>query len=72
MISASEGERGHGKADVVWRLHEFCSINQFQMRTKGEGVKKSKNVADVINGCSPIPIQIPDSLLKWAQEVKRG
>ena len=33
-------------------LREFCSINQFQMQTRGEGVKKSENLADVINGCS--------------------
>ena len=27
-------------------------MNQIQMWTRGEGVKKSKNVEDVINGCS--------------------
>ena len=49
MMSASEGEVGHGKADVV---REVTLILQFQMRTRGEGVKKAEKFADVINGCS--------------------
>ena len=32
------------------RLLEFCSLNLFQMRTRGVGVKIVKNIAYVING----------------------
>ena len=36
------------------RLRELCSINQFQLRTKGGGVKKCETFADVIDGSSLI------------------
>ena len=42
MMSGSEGGGGDGKADVG-RLREFYSLNQIQMRTRGEGVTKSQN-----------------------------
>ena len=51
MMSALKG--GHGKVNVVKRLREIYSINQFQMQTRGEEVKKSEKFTDVINGCSP-------------------
>ena len=47
MMSALE----RGKADVVRGLREFYNINQIQMRT-GEGVKKSKKIADITSGSS--------------------
>ena len=47
MMSASEGEGGHGKAEIERRLRELYTTNQFQMRTRGEGVKISKNLADI-------------------------
>ena len=37
MMSASEGEGSHEKADSCVN---FLSINQIQMRTRREGVKK--------------------------------
>ena len=37
MMSTSEGEGGHGKADIDRRLHEFYATNQFQMQTRGRG-----------------------------------
>ena len=42
MMSASEGEGGHGRAEVVGlgRLRELNTINQFQMRTSGGGGKQ--------------------------------
>ena len=33
-------------------MYKFYSINQFQMQTRGERVKKSEYFADVIYGCS--------------------
>ena len=33
-------------------LREFYTANQFQMWTRGEGVNKSENVMDIINGGS--------------------
>ena len=49
MMSASEdGEGGHGKADIVLEV----PTNRFQLRTRVEGVKKSKKIVDVIYGCS--------------------
>ena len=35
MISALEGERGHGKVEVIREVAEFYNINQIQMRTRG-------------------------------------
>ena len=49
MMSATEGEEGHGKVDVV---REVVCINQVNA-VKVEGVKKSENVADFISG-SPL------------------
>ena len=43
-------------------LREFYSIDQFQMRTRGEGVKKSENFADIISGSSPRSRHILDFL----------
>ena len=43
MTSTLEGGGGHGKADVVKRLHEFKSINHFQITTMGKGGKSSLN-----------------------------
>ena len=52
MISALE--RGvHGNADVVRELPEFYGINQFPMRSRGEGIKKTKNFVDIVSG-SPL------------------
>ena len=31
-------------------MREFSTVDQSQMRTRGEGVKKSQNFADVIYG----------------------
>ena len=39
-----------GKRTEEGRLCEFISMNQFQMRTRGEGVKISKNFVDIIYG----------------------
>ena len=36
------------KQMLYGRLHEFYSINQIQMRTSGEGVKKSENFASYL------------------------
>ena len=47
----SEGEGGYGKVDKG-RLREFYCINQILLRTRGEGVKKSENHADIISGSS--------------------
>ena len=33
-------------------FYKLYTINQFLMRTRGKGVKKSGNFADVIDGCS--------------------
>ena len=52
MMSASVGEGAHRKADVIRRLQESYGISLFQKYSNGEGVKKSKKFADVINGCS--------------------
>ena len=50
MMSSVTTEGGHGKADVVRDLREFCRVNQFQMRTRGwEGVKKSEIFVNIIN-----------------------
>ena len=50
MMSASEG--GHGKADIVREVARIFSINQFQMRARGEGVKKSEILVDIISRSS--------------------
>ena len=47
MMSALEG--GHGEADVV---RGVAWIVYYTSADKGEGLKKSENFADVINGCS--------------------
>ena len=53
MMSTLEGEGVTENQTKSGRLHEFYSINQFQMRTRGEeGVKKSKTFVDIINECS--------------------
>ena len=52
MMSASEGEGAHGKADAIRELRPFYCINQVQMRKRGEGVKKSEIFVDIINGSS--------------------
>ena len=46
MMSASEG------GGVVEKLHEFYTTNQFQMWPRRNGGKKTKQFADVVNGCS--------------------
>ena len=65
MMSASEG--GHGKVDVVREVARFCSLNQFQMRARGEEVKKSENLADSISGSSLLhflaSLELPPSIL---------
>ena len=61
MMSTFERGGGHGIADVE-RLREFYSINRFQMQIRGEGVKKSKSFADVIN----------ESPLVWRKEEGRN
>ena len=53
MMSASEGERGgHGKANVIREVARIFYHKSDPNADKGEGVKKSENFADVINGCS--------------------
>ena len=50
MMSASEGKGFHRKVDVV---REFTRILQYKTvpnADKGEGEKKSENLADVISG----------------------
>ena len=47
MTSALQGEGGLGKADEV---RESSKGSCVKMRTRGEGVKKTENFADVING----------------------
>ena len=54
MMSASEGGGGHGKTDVEGGLREFYRIKQIQMRTRGEGIKKSKHLVNIISGSSLI------------------
>ena len=52
MMSASEGEGSHGKADVVrevaWILYYISVPNA----DRGERVKKSEIFVDIINGSS--------------------
>ena len=43
------GKGGPGKVDNVGRLLEFYSMNQFLLRTRGRGVKKSEKFADIID-----------------------
>ena len=50
MTSALRGEGGVGPKDDEVRERGFSTVNLNQMRTRGEGVKKSENLADVING----------------------
>ena len=50
MMSATEGEDREG--NVVRRLHEIYTRNQFQMRIRGEEDEKCENFAYVINGRS--------------------
>ena len=48
MTSAPRGEGGFSeKADEVRELSKGSCVN---LQTRGEGVKKSENFADVING----------------------
>ena len=44
MMSASEGEGVMEKQTLQGKLHKSYSINQIQMRTRMEGVKKSENL----------------------------
>ena len=41
---------------LLARASPSLTLDQIQMRTKGEGVKKSKKIMDIISGSSPIPI----------------
>ena len=54
MMSASKGAEGLWKSrqSKGGCVNKF-SINQFQKRTSGRGVKKSEYFADIIHGCSP-------------------
>ena len=55
MISAPVGGGGVMEKWIQGRkLHEFSVINQIQMRTRGEGVRKSDNFADIVSGSSQI------------------
>ena len=49
-------EGGPSKEDIVSNLSKGGCVN---LRTRGEGVKKSKFVADVINGSPPTPPPLP-------------
>ena len=53
MMSASEGV--HGKADVVREDTRILCYKSAPNADKGERVKKSENLANVINGCSLNP-----------------
>ena len=52
MMSALEGGGGHGEAHRVGKVVLFFSKNQIQMRTRGEGVKKSEIFLAIISGRS--------------------
>ena len=49
MMSSSEGEGGHGKADIV---REDASILYYKTvpNAKGNGGQKYENLLDIING----------------------
>ena len=47
-------EGNNGKVDVVRAVACIFSMNQIQMQTRGEGVKKSENFTDIISGRSLI------------------
>ena len=54
-------------------LHEFYSKNQLPSADKGEGVKKCKNFADVINGWTLRSLAHSVGVTRWhACERKRG
>ena len=52
MMFPSEGERGHGKVDVVREVSRILLYKSVPNAEKGEGVKKSDIFADVVYGCS--------------------
>ena len=53
MMSTLEGGEGHGKADVVREIVSIFYHKPDPNADKGEGVKKSKNFVDIINGSRP-------------------
>ena len=50
MTSALRGAGVPSKADIVSNLSKGGCVN---LQTRGEGVKKSKKIADVLNGSPP-------------------
>ena len=54
-MSAAQGEGGSWESGHG--LHEFDYVNQFQMRTTREGVKKSKFFVYIISGSSQRSIE---------------
>ena len=55
MMSASEGEGGHGKADIVREVACILYYKSVPNADKGGGGQKAENFVDVINGCSLSP-----------------
>ena len=56
MMSSSEGEGGHGKADIVKEVARVLEYRIDRNADKGGRVKKSETLADIIFG---------SSLIKW-------
>ena len=51
--------------DVVRRVARIYCINQFKMLTRGRGVNKSKNFADIISGNPQACLAGPLGLRAW-------